>query len=119
MPRISSLAARAAATPPTPDGATPEAPTPEGPTPEAPGLTLRAPSGKLKEYLVARPLNVEPPGGKINYLVVFHPMALKGEAIKAAIPTIQEGQVVVLLADGRILPVARLHLVHAVQFWTD
>src|SRR5262249_42514818 len=40
-------------------------------------------------------------------------------AIKAAIPNIQEGQVVVLLADGRILPVARLHLVHAVQFWTD
>ena len=109
MPRISSLAARAAATPPIP----------EGPTPEQPGLTLSAPSGKLKEYLVAGPLNVEPPGGKINYLVVFHPMAQKAEAIRAVIPNIQEGQVVVLLADGRILPVARLHLVHAVQFWTD
>src|SRR5215470_16721924 len=113
MPRISSLAAKAAATPPTPDGATPE-----GPTPEQSGAALPALTGKLQQYAVARPLNVQPPDGKVNYVVTYHPMAKKALAISNALPGVKEGDVVVIRADDHILPVSKLHLVDATQYWT-
>jgi hypothetical protein len=45
-------------------------------------------------------------------------MVKKAAAITTAIPTIKEGEVVVVRSDDRILPVHKLHLVHAQQFWT-
>jgi hypothetical protein len=110
------LAAQAAAPSPTPS-----APAPGATNPEKAGAVVPVPAagGALQRYAVAQPLNVEPPGGKTNYVVVVHPMSRKYGAIAATIPGVQEGQVVVLLADGRILPVSKLHLVHAEQFWTQ
>src|SRR5262249_53430683 len=87
---------------------------PHGTSPTPP-----AASGKLQQYMVARPNNVEPLGGKVNYVVVYHPIVKKAAAIAQAIPGVQEGQVAVIMADGQILPATKFFLIDARQYWTQ
>src|SRR5579884_3756331 len=121
MPRIKSLAAKAANHDTPPATNTPDKDTSPGVTvvPDRTSPTPPTASGKLQEYLVARPVRVEPPGGKVPYVVVYHPIVKKAAAIAQAVPGVQEGQVVVVLADGQILPASKIHLVDARQYWTE
>ena len=117
MPRLNqSLAAQAAAPAPTPS-----APAPEATNPEKAGAVVPVPTagGALQRYAVARPLDVEPPGARTPYASVYHPTSKKAAAISKAVPNIQEGQVVVILEDGSILSVLKLHLLHARQYWVQ
>lgn len=132
MPRITSLAAQAAAaqtpvtsapgaTPPTAQTAAAQAPAPSAPEAAPPATSPSLPTvhDRLRMFSIARPIKVEPIANKVNYALVFHPMNKKAAAICNAIPAVKEGQVVVLLDDDRIFPVIKLHLIHAVQYWTE
>src|SRR5262245_38526996 len=109
MPRL-SLAAKAAASPPNP---APSAQLPQ----TGPSLPSTPATGKLKDYAVARPLDVEAPNSSAAYVQIFHPMCKKAAAISKALPSVQEGHVVLIQGDS-ILPVGKVQLLDAKQYWT-
>jgi hypothetical protein len=80
---------------------------------------VTAAEGALHRYPGSQPLDVEPPGARTPYASVYHPTSRKAAAISKAVPNIQEGQVVVIQEDGSVLPVLKLHLLHARQYWLE
>jgi hypothetical protein len=133
VPRLNSLAAQAAATPSQtspPATAAAQAATLSQPSspppataavrpPDQTSLPVPAVTAALQRYAVARPLNVEPPGSRTTYALVYHPQCKRALAITSAIPGVREGQVIVLRADESIHLVHKLHLVDAEQFWVE